>query len=87
MNTLWKYAMPQSPGRLIMPIGAKVLDVQLQGGQFMLWALVDADEDRTSLRTYVLYGTGERVPENPGRYLATVQYGSEVWHAFELMDR
>jgi hypothetical protein len=84
MNTIWKW--PLYPGRteLSMPIDAQLLTVQMQGDTPCLWALVDDHLPKVS-RAFEIYGTGQRVPENHGQYVATFQMndGALVFHVFE----
>jgi hypothetical protein len=86
MQTIWKFALPVEDEPLIrMPIGAKVLTVQSQGGYPCLWALVDpaaANEDRR----FRVVGTGHPFAEADAHaYLGTFQMhsGSLVFHLFE----
>lgn len=83
---IWKYPLDltdqQAP---IMPQGAKLLDVQVQGPQLCLWALVD-EKAPVSPRKIAIYGTGNPMPDQPGEYVATFQIhgGALVFHAFDL---
>ncbi|MEI9479634.1 MAG: hypothetical protein WCO26_24110 [Deltaproteobacteria bacterium] len=70
---------------LVMPGGAQLLSVQIgRGGTPCLWALCDTDSPDES-RTILFYGTGNPIPEKPGRYLGTFQLGEGqlVFHVFE----
>lgn len=85
MKRIYKYPLSASDAvqRIVMPKGAKILTVQVQGTTPCLWALVDireADEDRT----IIIYGTGHNVVLN-GNYIGTYQIGSNlVFHVFEM---
>jgi len=70
---------------LLLPKGAKVLDIQPKGESVYLWALCDLEADKEP-RKFAIYGTGYPVPEEPGQYQATVQLyeGSFVGHIFEV---
>lgn len=90
MRTIWKYAIGPGVTRLDMPRGAEVLDVQVQLGQPVLWAVVD-DEAPTLLRTFFTAGTGHRLPEATEatlEYVATFQLegGTLVFHTFEVVS-
>lgn len=73
MKTIWKYPLRFDDYQcVIMPADSAVLTVQLQDGTPTLWAEVDT---RNVLHTLgiLMYGTGNPLPANPGRYIATVQ--------------
>jgi hypothetical protein len=83
MKKIFKYTLYLCPKtEVYMPRGAKVLTVQLQGETIQLWALVDESKD-SELRIFNIYGTGHLMPDNPGKYIGTVQIDSLVWHIFD----
>jgi hypothetical protein len=67
-----------------MPIGAEIIALIMQHGIPRIWAKVD-DEARHEDRIFNIYGTGEELPENPGRYIGTFlqQFDRFVWHVYE----
>jgi hypothetical protein len=77
---VWKYPVTFKMNAIRMPYGAYLLDVQLQGGNPVLWARVDPAHERTTRFIYVC-GTGHAAPQ--GQHVATWQEGSLVWHAFD----
>lgn len=85
MITVHKYQLAAN-ACVEMPIGAKLLTVQMQKGVPVLWALVDTDAEMGS-RFFFLCGTGWVVPkEFVGHleYVNTVQADNGmVWHVFE----
>ena len=85
MKTIYKWTLTVGMTELQMPAGAKVLTAQMQGDQPQLWALVDPTQPKER-RVFVIYGTGNSVPDNPGEYVATFQMdgGALVWHVFEV---
>lgn len=94
MRTVWKYPVPvQDDFALTMPQGATILSVQAQGshavpgqgGQPVLWALVDPDAPITQ-RQFRLAGTGHPVPDDPGTYVGTFQLygGGFIGHLWEV---
>jgi hypothetical protein len=90
MNNLsiWKFDLTVTDRQLVtMPIGAKILSIQFQGGSLKLWALVDPEAETVG-REIVMYGTGWPMREHPGQHLGTVQQadGYFVWHFFEPED-
>jgi hypothetical protein len=82
MKTIWKWTLNRPHMQLSMPSGAHILDVQMQNGTPVLWALCDPDVTREN-RTFVIYGTGRNMPTYPGKYISTFQHDSFVWHVFE----
>lgn len=81
---VWKFPLTASESIVDMPVGARVLTVQVQDGTPCIWAIV-APEQPTEVRRFFAEGTGwgcddsiERAP-----YIGTVQVGPLVWHIFE----
>jgi len=87
MKTIWKYALDFQT-IVDIPKGAKVLTVQEQRGDPQLWAIVDPDAE-TEKRTFIIYGTGHNMPDDPGEYVGTFQQlgGNLVFHVFEYLVR
>lgn len=92
MLTIYKYVINGEPGeafRVPMPGNAELLDVQMQHGRPVLWALVDTDQPVGEGCRFVVYGTG--APVNPAlslKYVGTFQVneGIFVWHLFEVLS-
>ncbi|PTR17503.1 hypothetical protein C8R31_101667 [Nitrosospira sp. Nsp2] len=85
---IWKFPLVVTDRQsVLMPAGANLLDVQMQGDECCLWALCD-EKAPLSTRHLAMYGTGNPMPDNPGKYVATFQMrgGSLVFHAFESPD-
>ena len=83
---VWKYHLASlTQQTLMLPCGAKVLDVQVQDNEYCLWALCDETAEETP-RQFAIYGTGYQLPNEPGEYIATSQVhdGALVFHVFEL---
>ena len=81
---IWKYEIPASgAGILEIPEGAKLLDVQVQGGVPCVWALVNPAAPAVG-REFSTYETGQLLPDDTGDYLATYQIPEEdlVFHVF-----
>lgn len=70
-----------------MPVGSEILSVQTQFDSPQLWALVNPSETRKETRVFKSYGTGHPIPENPGKFIGTVQIhsGSLIFHVFEAV--
>lgn len=88
MTTIHKYQLaPFESQRIEMPHGAKILSVQAQGDDLVIWAQV-APANSPESRTIQIYGTGMVLDSQPRIHLGTVQMhgGSLVWHVFERME-
>lgn len=84
-DRIFKYPLPvRTPAEVSMPEGAKVLCVDVQYGEVMLWARVDENAPE-EVRRFRTVPTGQPIPEEAGRYLGTVILvrGSIVLHIFE----
>jgi hypothetical protein len=69
-----------------LPVGARILSVQMQHGVPMLWALVD-DSAATEIRRFAWRGTGhDAAGLDADAFIATVQLqdGTLIFHLFEL---
>jgi len=83
---IWKWTLAVKDLQVVeLPMGAKVLSVQVQGEGPQLWALVDEHQPLKQARRIAIYGTGNPMPDDPGEYISTFQmHGGElVFHAFE----
>lgn len=84
-KVIWKYDVPaRDTFQLLLPEGAKVLSVGVQGGQPRLWVLVDRDA-APEARWFVVCATGERVIQDLGQFIGTFQLenGALIFHVFE----
>ena len=85
---IFKYTLvPCETQTLQLPRNAQMLAVQFQHGDAQLWALVDETEEARELRGIAVYGTGHKIPPNPGRHLGTFQLegGALAFHAFAML--
>lgn len=83
---IWKFQLDVTDAQTVMvPMWAKLLDVQMQGDTCCLWVLCDENAQKEP-RRIAIYGTGNPMPDEPGEYIATFQMhsGALVFHAFEL---
>ena len=84
MQTIYKYPLKiDDEQEVMMPKGARMLSVQLQGGRPCLWALVDPNLENEA-RSLLIRGTGHDA-SGVGRYISTFQMdgGALLFHAFE----
>lgn len=82
MSRIWKYPVKGPNFELAMPQGARVLTVQVQHGEPVLWALVDPEKPHAR-RAFLLIGTGHDFDATGLNYVGTFQEGPFVWHLFE----
>lgn len=96
MKTIHKYAVKKEDEFIVnMPVGAKILTVQMQFGQPQMWAVIDDDEDiPLEPRHFRLAGTGHPlwIHDSPingqHEYIGTIQMreGTLVFHLFEWIN-
>jgi hypothetical protein len=100
MQTVWKYQVTLGLTKdteeklatwiVDMPIHSKVLSVQSQFGQQVMWVEVETENPLVK-RTFKIFATGEDMPKVEGKkwsYISTTQIerGMWTWHLFELTD-
>ncbi len=84
MKTIWKFPLKVEDEQTInMPIGAKILCVQMQGNVPTLWAVVDETAAKEPKKIYC-HGTGHYINPDATVYLGTVQMlgGGLIFHFF-----
>ena len=83
-GAIWKYPVEATDSFLVeMPIGARILSVQVQRDEVCMWALVDPNAP-TEGRRFNVYGTGHPIRRDPGEFVGTFQLrgGALVFHLF-----
>ena len=91
MRRVYKYPLNMSSKQtLLLPEGAKILNVKTKGEIVMLYALVDPDR-KVEERTIILDGTGYAIPigdDTHYTYIGTVMLydGVLVLHCFEVKE-
>lgn len=88
MKKIYKYTLEVSDmQRLVLPVGAEILTVQMVGGFICLYARCDPDA-LTEGRLFAMYGTGHSMTFHNHKYIGTVQLhgGQIVFHVFEIID-
>lgn len=83
MAVIYKYQLHVIGKQTVsVPVGARILTAQDQGGCICLWAECPQVEDM-ELREITVVGTGHDDLPSGLRYVATVQIGVFVWHVYE----
>ena len=88
-RTIWKFPIPvdNEIKDVQMPVGAKILCLQMQRATPCLWAQVNPFNGR-EVRTFEWKGTGiNESPQDNRNYIGTVQThdGDYVFHLFEIL--
>mgnify|MGYP000965629744 CR=1 FL=1 len=93
MFKVYKYEIKSGEYQdLLMPKGAKILTVQVQGRSVCIWALVNPDNELES-RRFLIAGTGHAIEGSVDNllYIGTFQITWEifplVFHVFEVITR
>lgn len=90
MITIYKYPLQITDSQSIeIPACHKILDIQFQESQLVLWALVNPNFVKLLKHIYI-FGTGQPIEHysNPSmftdtyQYLKTIQQNGFVWHIF-----
>ncbi len=83
MQAIHKFPLHLDGCNIQASAGARPLHVAMQGGQLMLWCLVDTDAIRRDHAVYV-FGTGYPITRPAGDYVGTVHQPELglVWHVF-----
>jgi hypothetical protein len=85
-KTVWKYELTTNDvNELEIPIGGKILTLQMQNGIPCIWALVDHKAEKET-RRFGTIGTGNFTRQENIEYIGTFQtyQGALVWHVFEF---
>lgn len=95
-DRVWKFTLtaPGPTGRVFvdMPPTARSLSVGLQGGEMVVWALCDPDQEReldipaSGPRRFIVANTGQVIPGFPtgARFLGTLTTDNGiVWHVWD----
>ena len=81
---IWKFDLKKERTQLVkMPEISKIMDIQMQNGKPVMWALVSPDTSEIEVKIN-MYGTGWEIETGAFKdeYLSTVQDGEFVWHFF-----
>ncbi len=85
-RVVYKYPLSLFGSTFGLPSGARVLAVQVQHEDPVMWVEHSADQSKLEPRRFVVIGTGHPFPEDfRGTYMATFQLdgGSFVGHVYE----
>jgi hypothetical protein len=87
---IWKYKIMYEVNEFIafLPVGAKILHVDVQQNKPYFWALVDENQDLLE-RTFCVYDTGQHIdlPVEKLTYIGTftLNDGDYVGHLFWIL--
>lgn len=90
MLSIYKYGIePKNEITIELPMGAKVLNIQMQHNVPQIWCLVDPSAEMEK-RSFRLFGTGHEINESGENllYINTFQMYEDnlVFHLFELIN-
>lgn len=86
---IFKFILMSVPGQIVrMPAKSEIMDVQIQSGVPVMWALVDDSSEIIDVKIN-MYWTGEELRKSNSEeiYLATVQDGEIVCHFFMEVEK
>lgn len=93
MRQIWRFPLVKQDNAdfvVDMPIGSKILCVQMKKNEANIWAEVETEEDKEK-RYFRIFGTGHDIPYDfKGKYIGTFQinaggvFGIFVWHLYEM---
>jgi len=87
VKTILKFPLEIGTTEICLPVGAQILSVQAQGHIICLWAICTRNGDEEiERRQFTVHGTGHRLPDNCGAYIATVLQPFLAWHVFETTE-
>lgn len=86
-KTIFKFTLPVKDFvTLLMPKGAEIISVQIQGRSLCAWAIVDSVQPLEK-RRFSIVGTGHAMPKGNLKFLGTVQIEAVlVFHVFEIIN-
>jgi len=66
-----------------MPEKSEIMDIQIQDGKPVMWAMVETDSKEIVVRINSLFtGQGMQLESTRNEYLATIQHEGLVYHFF-----
>lgn len=89
MNVIHKYELNGPVTMIDLPVGAEILDVQMQHDQMVLWACHSRDKAYMQQHQFFAVNTGSSFmfPGRMRRYIATITSSAGVvWHVFEVQE-
>lgn len=85
MRTIYKYQLNAGVKELNLPENAIVVDFNVQGDKFYLWAEIDTTPETHVRRIFEIYGTGEPINTSHS-YIKTCHVNGYVFHLYELTN-
>lgn len=80
---IFKYELSFSDKFVTMPENSEIMDIQIQDGKPVMWAMVNSDTKDIVVKITSLF-TGDEIQLDNSRneYLATIQHEGLVYHFF-----
>jgi hypothetical protein len=76
----------QREQEILLPVGSRILTLQLQDDMPHIWCMVSQDKDMET-RTFTTCLTGWQVDDKLSAYIGTYQKCGLVYHVFETGER
>lgn len=89
MKRIFKYQLCVSDEQMVnLPIGSRILSLQVQREIPCIWAIVDDQEVKTSPIQVLMFGTGHSISDKDAgnRFAGTIQIRDLVFHVFLKYD-
>lgn len=89
VKVIYKYELSFPVSTVVTDPHARLLNVDIQSGVIMVWALVDPERDvaRDVNHEFLIVGTGWEFDPKQFTYYDTVQINGLVWHVFGTMEK
>ena len=83
-NKIFKYDLSFENRTFIrMPEDSEIMDIQIQEGKPVMWAMVDTESKEIVVRINMLFtGQGMQLEATHNEYLGTIQHEGLVYHYF-----
>lgn len=76
---IWKYPVNLGVNKIAMPLTVRPIKLGHQGGQLMMWAIVEPSETQIP-RAIRIIGTGFEFDPKEWRYVDSTMVDGYVWH-------
>ena len=86
MKVVWKFALGMGLNVITVPVGAKIVHIEMQDGFPQLWAEIsDPSSSHVEVRQFEIFGTGHPIPDK-AQHVGTFLDPPYVWHVYELVN-
>ncbi|MHC4616807.1 MAG: DUF7352 domain-containing protein [Planctomycetota bacterium] len=87
MLTIQRYMLDAKEAHIQMPVGAKVLAVQMDLERARIWAEIDTQQKKMKERIFRIISTGEEIDFENREFVGTFQTKAGVaYHLYEVVS-